>query len=782
MAKAIGPMSCAIPGGAPGLTQDIRPHRKPALPAVLAAALILLAVPALAQISAVEGTLEVLTADDFAGNKARTLYAVRTERDGLVALALPAARPDLRQGMHVRATGRRRDGTMAVERLEVLATPPSKASIPAPKVTGNSTVIVILMRWLDSPPAGSLSPTQTAANDLVFAASNSVRRYYEEISYNAHTLSGVTTPWLNARVNKPTTCEYWTAATEAEYAANQAGYNVNSYQKRVYVYPQLPGCGWAGLGGGSQAWCPVFNHLVVGHELGHCFGWGHSNSLDCGAAVIGGPCTRSEYGHPFSIMGNSRSGHVGAEMKFSAGYYPPGTTATHTAGTAVYDLYPTESPGQPFYAVKVQTAGRSYWLEHRDAIGFDSFLAGNTNQINGAVTIHTSPGEYGCFSCVLDQTPPTSSFLDGALQVGSSFTDPVAGVTITALSKVGAAVRVQVSMGVPTTRTNTPGASPTPTRTRTPTSPTATRTPTGPPTATRTPTRTFTPTATRTRTPTPTQTRTPVPTPTGTPSLVITGMTPDNGTPAGGTAFSVTGSGFQPGAFLHIGGAPAGGTYVNSARVDGVSPSGLPAGGLQGLVVENPGGGFGTQPAAWLADFDDVPQGHMFHDFVERLVRHAITAGCGFGDFCVDAPVTRAEMSVFLLRAKNGPAWTPPPATGSVFGDVPAGAFAAAWIEALASAGITSGCGGGNFCPNVAVTREQMAILLLKAKNGSSWTPPPAVGMFNDVPASDPFAPWIERLFNDGITAGCSPTLYCPDQAVSRGQMAVFLSVTFALP
>jgi hypothetical protein len=54
--------------------------------------------------------------------------------------------------------------------------------------------------------------------------------------------------------------------------------------------------------------------------------------------------------------------------------------------------------------------------------------------------------------------------------------------------------------------------------------------------------------------------------------------------------------------------------------------------------------------------------------------------------------------------------------------------------------------------------------------------------MFNDVPASDPFAPWIERLFNDGITAGCSPTLYCPDQAVSRGQMAVFLSVTFALP
>jgi hypothetical protein len=139
-------------------------------------------------------------------------------------------------------------------------------------------------------------------------------------------------------------------------------------------------------------------------------------------------------------------------------------------------------------------------------------------------------------------------------------------------------------------------------------------------------------------------------------------------------------------------------------------------------------------------------------------------------------------MAVFLLRSKHGPAWTPPPATGTVFGDVPANAFAAAWIEALWAAGITSGCGGGNFCPGMAVTREQMAILLLKGKHGSAYVPPPAVGVFADVPASDPFAPWIEELFDEGITGGCSPTLYCPDQAVTRGQMAVFLTVTFALP
>jgi hypothetical protein len=223
-------------------------------------------------------------------------------------------------------------------------------------------------------------------------------------------------------------------------------------------------------------------------------------------------------------------------------------------------------------------------------------------------------------------------------------------------------------------------------------------------------------------------------------------------------------------------------TYVNGNRVDAVSPAALSAGVLHSVVVENPGGGFGTRPGGWLADFLDVPGGHMFHDFVEQLVRNAITAGCGGGNFCVQQSISRAEMAVFLLRAKNGASWTPPPATGTVFNDVPAGAFAAAWIEALAAAGITSGCGNGNFCPSVAVTREQMAVLLLRGKYGTSWTPPAAVGMFDDVPPADPFAAWIEQLAEDGITAGCAPDLYCPDSPVTRGQMAVFLTVTFSLP
>jgi hypothetical protein len=58
------------------------------------------------------------------------------------------------------------------------------------------------------------------------------------------------------------------------------------------------------------------------------------------------------------------------------------------------------------------------------------------------------------------------------------------------------------------------------------------------------------------------------------------------------------------------------------------------------------------------------------------------------------------------------------------------------------------------------------------------------VGIFDDVPVGSFGAAFIEQLFNEGITAGCSgiPPLYCPNASVTRGQMAVFVSVTFGLP
>ena len=220
-------------------------------------------------------------------------------------------------------------------------------------------------------------------------------------------------------------------------------------------------------------------------------------------------------------------------------------------------------------------------------------------------------------------------------------------------------------------------------------------------------------------------------------------------------------------------------------RFDGATPLGaagaaMPASGS--LTVTLPARS--ATLAATLLDFGDVPVTHPFYEFVMQVEDDGVSAGCGGGNFCPDGSVTRAQMAVFLLKGSLGEHYAPPPATGAIFADVPADRFAAAWIEDLGARGITGGCGGGNYCPDAPVTRRQMAAFLLKAKHGSSYMPPPATGVFQDVPVGDPFAPWIEELRAEQVTAGCqaSPLLYCPDQPNKRGQMSVFLVKTLSLP
>ncbi len=184
---------------------------------------------------------------------------------------------------------------------------------------------------------------------------------------------------------------------------------------------------------------------------------------------------------------------------------------------------------------------------------------------------------------------------------------------------------------------------------------------------------------------------------------------------------------------------------------------------------------------AFPLGFVDVPQDYFAFTFVESLALSGITGGCGNASYCPEDPVSRAQMAVFLERGIHGSGFTPPTATGQLFVDVPANSFAAAYIEALFLDGITGGCGGGAFCPNGTVTRAQMAVFLLRARHGASYTPPPASGVFTDVANDYWAAGWIEQLAAEGITGGCGGGNYCPDNPVTRAQMAVFLVRTFGL-
>jgi photosystem II stability/assembly factor-like uncharacterized protein len=188
---------------------------------------------------------------------------------------------------------------------------------------------------------------------------------------------------------------------------------------------------------------------------------------------------------------------------------------------------------------------------------------------------------------------------------------------------------------------------------------------------------------------------------------------------------------------------------------------------------------FDTWPTGRFLDVD--PASHFAFTFIEALERSGVTGGCGGNNYCPDNPVTRAQMAVFLERGINGSMFVPPPANGTVFADVGASDFAAAYIEQLAADGITGGCGGGNYCPTNSVTRAQMAVFLLRARYGSTYVPPPPTGIFNDVPVGSFADGFIEQLAAEGITGGCGNGNFCPDNPITRAQMAVFLVRTFGL-
>ena len=167
--------------------------------------------------------------------------------------------------------------------------------------------------------------------------------------------------------------------------------------------------------------------------------------------------------------------------------------------------------------------------------------------------------------------------------------------------------------------------------------------------------------------------------------------------------------------------------------------------------------------------------GSVFQASIEWMALERLTNGCNpprNDRYCPQDRLTRGEMAAFLVRALG----LTDDGGGDLFTDDDGSVFEGA-IDKLGTAGITKGCNppaNDRFCPERRVTRGEMAAFLVRAlgltDNGGG-------DLFRD-DDGHLFESSIDRIGAAGITAGCNPPAndrFCPDDYVTRGQMAAFL-------
>lgn len=446
-----------------------------ALPDVLRAGMPAAVQQYLERQASLEGELEVLHVDDKTPQQSHYRYFLNLSSGEHYSMHFADHAPELLTGSRVRVRGvllkgagstdlGETAGAMAADAepgIETLAAGGTSSSTLAttsttalPNTFGAQNTLVILVNFSDK---ATQPYTIDTARKVVFTTTSN---FDLENSFQQTSLTGDVVDWKTIALSS-TVCDYNTLASQAKQAATNAGYVLSNYTRYVYAFPDNA-CTWWGLGsvGGkpSQAWINGSLAVkVVGHEMGHNFGLYHAHTLECGTATLGATCTTNDYGDTQDMMGGSASGHFNTFEKERLGWLNYGTspaiTTVLTGGDYWLDPYET-APGANAKALKIlkstdPTTGKKTWyyVEYRQAIGFDSFLSSNSNVLNGVV-VRTGSESSGNTSNLLDISPTSpASFNFPALALGQSFNDPDAGVTIVPTWMNGSNAIVNVSFG-----------------------------------------------------------------------------------------------------------------------------------------------------------------------------------------------------------------------------------------------------------------------------------------------------------------------------------------------
>ena len=170
--------------------------------------------------------------------------------------------------------------------------------------------------------------------------------------------------------------------------------------------------------------------------------------------------------------------------------------------------------------------------------------------------------------------------------------------------------------------------------------------------------------------------------------------------------------------------------------------------------------------------FEDVPPGHTFYPFVRCLSCQHILGGYSDGTFRYGNPVTRGQIAKIVANA----AGYLDEVSGQTFSDVAPGSPFYEYIERMASRGHISGYSDGTYRPNNPASRGQIA----KIVSNSAGFRDAVVGQtYRDIPPSETFYDYIERLSKRGVVGGYSDGTFRSNALTTRGQAAKMVSNTF---
>jgi len=429
-----------------------------------------------------KGELEVMY-EDYEDGSHRLRHTLEANGEG-ISLHFKSKPHDLLSGTEVSASGVVVGDAMAVESGEdgilMLALDGAADGVtsngspaPQPNTFGEQRTLVILVNFQDNP----IEPyTSQFARDVIIGETSDL---FLENSFGQTWLDGDVTGWHTIPVDS-TVCDGIGIRLYGEEAASNAGYDLTSYDRLVIAYPQNACSFWgSSTVGGEPSRAQLNGDLelaLTGHELGHGLGLSHAHSLVCddgsvlgpGSAVYGSTpwpnCSKLEYGDGLDIMGWSPSGHFSAFQKERLGWlgYGNSPAIVQIDTDDSYELSPYAAPddGNP-KALKILKAEDAnglktwYYLEYRQAVGFDTYIDSNLNSMDesnvlNGVTVHVQYGIGGNSLYLLDMTPETNVELyqeDPALVAGNTFVDPDGVTTFTTdwTDATGAVVSVSLA-------------------------------------------------------------------------------------------------------------------------------------------------------------------------------------------------------------------------------------------------------------------------------------------------------------------------------------------------